>query len=403
MLYDNLDLARARADTPGVDHVVHLNNAGAALVPRPVVDAMTSHLNLESRIGSYEAAEHAQDAIDHAHDAIAALLNCTRHEVAILDSASRAWGLALSSIPLQAGDRILTSAVEYGSNYISLLHLTQRLGLELEVLPVDEDGLVDVAELDCLLDERVRLIAVAHVPMHDGLINPVAEIGRLARRHGITYLVDACQSVGQLLVDVEEIGCDLLVGTGRKYLRGPRGTGFLYVRQEVAHRLTPAVLGLDGAEWLSGTYRLAPGARRFETWETNCASRIGLGVAIDYALGWGVERTSRVLQQLAGNLREDLAGIPGVVAEDRGRERCGTIALTFEGRDAFAVRSSLQRAGINTWVCLENAACVDMQKRGLSTLLRVSPHYYNSPEELARLCTALEEIMAVRQPATVIA
>ncbi|MGW2488144.1 aminotransferase class V-fold PLP-dependent enzyme [Streptomyces sp. NPDC001606] len=403
MFYDTFDLARARADTPGVEHVVHLNNAGAALAPRPVVDAMTSHLNLESRIGSYEAAEHAQEAIDHTHDAIAALLNCTRFEVAILDSASRAWAMALSSIPLRAGDRILTSAVEYGSNYISLLHLAQRLDLELEVLPVDEDGLVDVAELEQRLDERVRLIAVAHVPMHDGLINPVAEIGRVARRHGITYLVDACQSVGQLPVDVAEIGCDLLVGTGRKYLRGPRGTGFLYVRQEIAHQLTPAILGLDGAEWLSGTYRLAPGARRFETWETNCASRIGLGVAIDYALGWGVERTSGLLRRLTRKLRQDLAGIPGVIVADRGRERCANIALTFEDRDAYEVREGLQRAGINTWVCLENAACVDMQQRDLSTLLRISPHYYNSPEELARLCTALEEIMTVRRVAQVVA
>ncbi|GGW37590.1 aminotransferase class V-fold PLP-dependent enzyme [Streptomyces xantholiticus] len=392
-MYETLDLARARAETPGVNHVVHLNNAGAGLVPLPVLDVMTSYLRLESRVGPYEAAERSEGAVGNAHTALASLLNCSRQEVAILDSATRAWGMAMSSVPLQAGDRVIISAVEYGSNYLSLLHLTERLGVSLEVAPVDGNGLVDVAGLEAMLDERVRLIAMVHVPMHDALVNPVADIGRVSRRHGIPYLVDACQSVGQMPVDVAEIGCDLLVGTGRKFLRGPRGTGFLYVRQELAHKLVPAIVGLDGVEWLSGSYRLAPGARRFETWETNTAARIGLGVAVDYALGWGIERTYARMRRLAAGLRKDLVGMPGVVLHDRGREQCGTIALSFEGRGTFEVRNALKDAGVNTWVCLENAACVDMQQRGLSTLLRVSPHYYNSEQELERFCSVLEDIL----------
>ncbi|MFD7093549.1 aminotransferase class V-fold PLP-dependent enzyme [Streptomyces xanthophaeus] len=391
---ETLDLARARAETPGVNHVVHLNNAGASLIASPVLDVMTAYMRLESRVGPYEAAERSEGAIGNAHVALASLLNCSRQEIAILDSATRAWGLAMSSVPLREGDRVIVSAVEYGSNYLALLHLSERLGLSLEVAPVDGSGLVDVAGLEAMLDERVKLIAMVHVPMHDALVNPVAEIGRVARRHGIPYLVDACQSVGQLPVDVAEIGCDLLVGTGRKFLRGPRGTGFLYVRQEIAHRLVPPIVGLDGVEWLSGSYRLAPGARRFETWETNAASRIGLGVAVDYALGWGIGRTYGRTRSLAAGLREDLAGMRGVVLHDRGRERCGTIALAFEGRGAFEVRGALKDAGINTWVCRENAACVDMQERGLSTLLRVSPHYYNSEQELERFCNVLEDILA---------
>jgi cysteine desulfurase / selenocysteine lyase len=393
---DEFDLSRARAETPGVGHVIHFNNAGAALMPQPVVDAMVDFLRLEGRTGAYEAAERSQDLIGYAHEAIATLINCHRDELAILDSASRAWGMALASIPFEPGDRIIVSAVEYGSNYISLLHLAQRLGVAVEVLPTDADGLVDVTELEDRLDERVRLIALVHVPMHDGLVNPVAEAGKVARRHSILYLVDACQSVGQLPVNVAEIGCDLLVGSGRKFLRGPRGTGFLYVRQDIAYRLTPAVLGLDGAEWLSSTYRIAPGARRFETWEINGASRIGLGVAVGYALGWGVERTWQRIQGLTGQLRKDLAGIRGVRVEDRGRDQCGIIALTFEEHDSHWVRARLQQAGINTWVCLENAACLDMQMRGLRSLLRVSLHYYNSPSELVRLCSVLEDAMATR-------
>jgi cysteine desulfurase / selenocysteine lyase len=392
----DFDLERARADTPGVLHVTHLNNAGASLAPRQVIEATVRHLELESLIGPYEAAERSELAVKRAHEAVAELIGCTSQEVALFDSATRAWGTALSSLPLGAGDRVLVSPVEYGSNHISLLHLARRTGVVPEVVPVDATGVVSVTRLLGMLDERVKLIAITHIPMHDGMVNPVALIGRVARANGIPFLVDACQSVGQVPVDVREIGCDLLVGCGRKYLRGPRGTGFLYARRELAEQLSPPVPGLDGVEWLAGDYRLAPAARRFETWEANYASRIGLGVAVDYALEWGVERTWRRIQRLADDVRSEVQRIPRVRIEDRGRERCGIIALSLQGREAASVRAELCRTGINTWVCLPNAACVDMETRGARSLLRVSVHYYNSTEELERFCWALETLVIGR-------
>jgi cysteine desulfurase / selenocysteine lyase len=393
----SIDLSRARADTPGVAHVVHLNNAGASLPPNPVITAVTAHLRLESELGPYEAAERAQAAVERGHSSVAALINCGADEIAMFESATRAWGAALASIPLGPGDRVLISPMEYGSSYLSFLHLARHKGLRVEVLPVDVDGLVRVADLRERVDERVKLVAMTHVPMHDGLIYPVAAIGRVCREFGIPYLVDASQSVGQMPVDVREIGCDLLVGCGRKFLRGPRGTGFLYARREFAEGLSPGAVGLDGVVWNGAGYRFAPAARRFDTWETNYATRIGLGVAVDYALSWGIDNTWRRIRALAENLRADLAGIPGVTVEDRGRERCGTIALTVHDRDAAVVRAELSRAGINTWVCLSNAACVDMRLRGLDSLLRVSVHYYNSAEELARLCDVLDSL-SIREP-----
>jgi cysteine desulfurase/selenocysteine lyase len=393
----SIDLCRARADTPGVEHVVHLNNAGASLPPKPVVGAVMAHLRLESEVGPYEAAERVRAAVERGHSSVADLLNCGADEVAMFESATRAWGAALASIPLGPGDRVLISPMEYGSSYLSLLHLARRDGLRLEVLPTGADGLVSIADLRDRIDERVKLIAMTHVPMHDGLIYPVAAIGRVSREFGIPYLLDASQSVGQMPVDVREIGCDMLVGCGRKFLRGPRGTGFLYARREFADRLSPGAVGLDGVVWNGSGYRFAPGARRFDTWETNCATRIGLGVAVDYALSWGIDNTWRRIRALAEDLRGDLAGIPGVTVEDRGRERCGTIALTVHDRTAALVRAELRRAGINTWVCLNNAACVDMQMRGMDSLLRVSVHYYNSAEELARLCDVLDSL-TVREP-----
>ena len=387
-----IDLARARAETPGVKYITHLNNAGASLAPQPVIDAVMGHLRLESEVGPYEAAERSMKAVDRAHDAVADLLNCDSDEVAMFDSATRAWGAALASIALAPGDRVLISPVEYGSSYLSFQHLARRTGCQVEVLPATPDGLVSIVDLRERVDERVKLIAMTHVPMHDGLIYPVAAIGQVAREFGITYMVDASQSVGQMPVDVRQIGCDILVGCGRKFLRGPRGTGFLYVRRALAERLSPGAVGLDGVEWDGVGYRFAPAARRFDLWETSCATRIGLGVAVDYALSWGIENTWRRNQALAAGLRADLTAIAGISVADRGRERCGTIALTVHGHAAEAVRARLQRAGINSWVCLSNAACHDMRHRQIESLLRVSVHYYNSVEELARLCTVLESL-----------
>jgi len=393
----DFDVARARADTPGVLRVIHLNNAGAGLAPRQVISATVDHVELEGHIGPYEAAERSQAGIDRAYQALAELINCDAREVAVLDSATRAWGAALSSIPLGPGDRVLVSPMEYGSNYISLLHLARRTGMSVEVVPSDASGAVSVPALRGMLDERVKLVSITHVPMHDGLVNPVAAIGEIVRGHGALYLVDACQSVGQLPVDVREIGCDLLVGSGRKYLRGPRGTGFLFGRYDVAERLNPLALGLDGAEWTGGDYRLAPGVRRFETWEANCASKIGLAVAVDYALAWDVRATWRRIERLAARLRGELARIPGVRVEDRGDVRCGIVAVTAEGHESAALRRELRDRCINTWVCLPNAACLDMQERGVSSVLRVSLHYYNTDEELDRLCSVLESLVVGRQ------
>jgi len=393
----DFNVERARADTPGVLNVVHLNSAGASLMPRPVVSAMVQHLEMEAAIGSYEAAEHQHEVVGRAYRAGAELINCAADEVAILDSATRAWGLAFASIPLGRGDRVLTTAVEYGSNHISLLHAARRTGMTVEVLPVDQYGDLDVAALQTAMDDRVKAVVATHVPSHDGLVNPIRAIGDVLRGTPAVYMVDACQSAGQLPIDVDEIGCDLLVMCGRKYLRGPRGTALLYARRSTAERLDPPIIGLDGAEWTeAGSYRLAPGARRFELWETNCVAKIGLGVAIDYAMRWGVAHTWQRIEYLAAHLRAELGRVPRIKLEDRGRRRCGIVALTIDGRDARSIRDQLGGVGINTWACLQNAACVDMRARGLGSLLRASVHYYNTVEELARFCAVIEGLAAGR-------
>lgn len=389
-----IDLQRARQDTPGCKNVLHFNNAGAALMPIPVLEATIAHLQLEAQIGGYEAAEQAHEAVEHTYNAIATLINCSRDEIAVIENATRAWDQAFYSLPFQPGDRILTAMNEYASNYIAFLQVAKRTGAVIEVIPNDTHGQISLEALRNALDERVKLIAITHVPTNGGLVNPVAEVGKIAREHGILYLVDACQSVGQMPMDVQSIGCDMLSATGRKYLRGPRGTGFLYIRQSILDRLEPPFLELNSAQWVSpDRYEIRPTVRRFESWETNYAGKIGLGVAIDYALQWGMDSIWRRIKTLAYALRTQLSPLPGVIVRDRGITQCGIVTFTVEDKTPEEIASALKSQHINVTVTQRMGTLLDMESRGLTSMVRASVHYYNTEEEVEQFCRAVESLL----------
>lgn len=388
-----MDIARARAETPGCEEVLHFNNAGAALMPQAVIDAQIGHLQLEARIGGYEAADIASERVAACYDSIARLLNCHRDEVALVENATVGWCLAFYAVNLKAGDRILTAEAEYSSNYINYLKVAKDKGVAIEVVPSDASGQLDVEALERMINSKVKLIAITHVPTNGGLVNPAAEVGRVARSHGILYLLDACQSPGQIDLDVEAIGCDFLSATGRKYLRGPRGSGFLYVRRPVLESIEPPMLDNHAAVWTSlDSFELRNDARRFENWEFNYAAVLGLGAAVDYALSWGLDSIEQRVTQLAGNLRSALAEIPGVTVTDIGASKCGIVTFTKTGIDAPALRAALRAQNINVSNSTINSTRIDMERRGLKDILRASVHYYNTEEEIERLCAALVKL-----------
>ena len=385
-----IDVRRARSETPGCEKVAHFNNAGAALMPRPVLDAVLEHLQLEALSGGYEAAELQAGRIEAVYDSIARLLNCRRDEAAVVENATRAWDMAFYAIPFQPGDRILTSVAEYASNYIAFLQVARRTGAVVEVIPNDEHGQLSLRALEALLERPAKLVAITHVPTNGGLVNPAAAVGRLARQAGALYLLDACQSIGQMPLDVAQTGCDMLSATGRKFLRGPRGTGFLYVRRELLEQLEPPFLDLHAARWVGrDAYQVRPDARRFENWETYYAGKIGLGAAVDYALGWGLEAIEARITRLAGELRRELAALPGVRVHDLGEHPCGIVTFTAAGAAPQAVQAALRAQGINVSVTSRASTRLDMEQRGLDELVRASVHYYNTGEEIERLCAAV--------------
>jgi len=381
-----IDVTRARRETPGCEHVTHLNNAGSSLPPQPVLDAVVDHLELEARVGGYEAHEQNEPAIERFYGAAAELLGARPEEIAFASSATRAWDMAFYAFPFERGDRIVTAVAEYISNYIAYIQIAERTGVEVIPVPNDEHGQVSVDALRELVDERVKLITITHVPTNGGLVNPAAEIGAVAREAGIPYLLDACQSVGQLPVDVEKIGCDVLSATGRKYLRGPRGTGFLYVRSSLLERLEPPFLDMRAADWVEpDRYELRPDALRFEEWEQAYAAKVGLATAIDYALGWGVDAIWERVAALGEGLRARLGDVEGVTLRDLGAVRCGIVTFTVDGVGADELKDRLARERINVTVSPRSATLLDSEERGLPDLIRASVHYYNTDEELDRL------------------
>lgn len=388
-----LDVAALRAQTPGCAKVLHFNNAGAGLMTDRTLRSVVDHLQLEAQIGGYEAHDRNIAALEHFYDATAALLKCHRDEVAFIENATRAWDMAFYSLRFNAGDRILTSVSEYASNFISYLQTAKRTGAIIDVVPDDETGQIDVAALERMIDGRTRLIAITHVPSHNGMVQPAEAVGKMARAAGVPYLLDACQSAGQVPLDVEKLRCDMLSGTGRKYLRGPRGTGFLYVRKSLIEKLEPPFLDLHSASWTGlREYSVRDDARRFENWECFFAGKIGLGVAIDQYLALGETAVSARIASLAADLRRSLAALKGVTVHDRGPRQSGIVTFSVAGFDPKKIRDILREQAINVSVSSGDYSQMDLIKRGLASVVRASVHAYNTDNEVARFCRAIEAL-----------
>jgi len=302
--FSTQELATIRADTPACESLIHFNNAGASLMPMPVHQSVIDHLNLEFSIGGYEAHAKAATQVSEFYNAFARLLNASADEIAYVENATRAWDMAFYGLPLQNGDRILTHASEYVSNYLGFLQQAKRRNLFIDLIPSDEHGQIDVNAIPELITDKTRLIAITHVPTQGGLVNPAAAVGKVAKQHGLMYLLDACQSAGQITLDVNELNCDILTGTGRKFLRGPRGTGFMYIRKAFIEQLDPPFIDLHSASWThDNQFEFVPNAKRFENWESYYAGRIGLMQAVKYAQVIGVDKIQARVTTLAQKLR----------------------------------------------------------------------------------------------------
>jgi selenocysteine lyase/cysteine desulfurase len=393
---DPADLARWRADTPGCEGRVHLNNAGAALTPASVREAVAGHLALEGEIGGYEAAEGRVEALRAAYEALARVLGTSSRNVAMHQNSSVAFAQAFAAFDLRPGDLILTSRADYASNQIMYLALSRRRGVEVVRVPDAPEGGVDPqAVRELVARRRPALVALSWIPTNSGLVQPAEAVGEICRDTGVPYIVDACQAVGQMSVDVARLHCDYLAGAARKFLRGPRGIGFLYVSDRALEAgAYPITVDMHGADWIEAEeFVLKPDARRFEGWEISHALVLGVGAAAEYALRVGAEAAGERSWALAAYARARLAELDGVRVLDRGPSLCAIATAELGGRDAETVKLALRARGINTSSPLREDAVIDMDEKRAASALRISPHYYNTAEEIDAAVAALAEVL----------
>jgi selenocysteine lyase/cysteine desulfurase len=390
------EIQQIRTETKGTAQRIHFNNAGASLPPNVVVETVVNYLHEEAIYGGYETEYKYRDELNNTYELIAKLINADADEIALVENASTAWGIAFNGIDFKPGDEIITCEMEYVTNIIGFLNAQKKLGVSLKIIPNDAQGNFPLDVFEQAISSKTKLIAMTQIPSTAGGMIPVVEIGKIAGRHNVLYLVDACQSAGQIPLNVEEIGCDMLAVTGRKYLRAPRGTGFLFVRKQVQDKLNTLFMdGFSAPSVSLDNFQLRNDARRFELYEKNRAITLGLGKAVDYALNIGVDRIWERIQYLATLLRRELAAIDGITVHDFGAQQCGIVTFSVKGMDSDLVKSTLAENNINVSVGKAISTLIYMDKNHLYNNVRASVHYYNTEAEIQVLCAKLKNLTEV--------
>ncbi len=387
------DLGAVRADTPAASSIRHFNNAGSSLPPTPVVAACIDYTRREAEIGGYETAAERVDDLDRVYVEGARLLNAQPSELAFCTSSAQAWWRSFEAVPLEAGDKVLTSTTEYQANAFGLIQAQQR-GIDVEVIPATDSGEIDLDAFTDLLDDRVRAVAITWIGLSNGMVQPAAAIGELLAGHPATYVLDACQAVGQMPVDVNELQCDLLSFTGRKFMRGPRGTAMLWARRSLIDEFAaPSYIDGRSALWTGDrTYELAPDALRWELGEVNFAAKAGFGVALAYANEIGLDAIAQRNTILADDLRAKLELIGRVTVLDQGEHKCAIVTFNVDGLEAAAVTRQLREHDINTSALMAATGLFDMEPRGIASAVRASVHYFLEDGDIDALVDAVAQI-----------
>jgi cysteine desulfurase/selenocysteine lyase len=391
---DDKEVMLLRNQTKGCQTHIHLNNAGASLPPDAVTEAIIAYLSEEAVNGGYETESKYAQKLENTYLQIADLLNANVDEVAIFENGSSAWGTAFKGVDLKHGDEIITCEMEYISNWIGFINSSKTIGVKVIVIPNDDSGNFQLDQLEKAITIKTKLIAITHISSSSGNILPIVEIGKIAEQYQIPYLLDAAQSVGQVPLDVDLIKCDMLSATGRKFIRAPRGTGFLYVRRSIQDKIRPLLLDSNGLSAVTTIdYHLRSDARRYELYEKSRALTIGLGKAIEYALNIGIDRIWQRVQYLADFTRNELVKNADVTVHDLGDYKCGIITFSVRNIESTAIKAKLAEMAINVSVSSQKATLLYMKKNKLESVVRASVHYYNTDQEIISLCKALSDII----------
>lgn len=390
-----MNIADIRKDTPGCNAKLFLNNAGASLNPKIVTETMIDYLQQEQVIGGYQLAAKKDSEINEFYTELATMLNCKPENIAYANSATDAFFRAMSAFTFKKGDAIVTSNDDYISNQIAFLSLKNQFGIDIFRADNLPNGDLDLNHFEKLVKQHHPvLVSLAHIPTNSGLIQDAAGVGSICKKYNTWFLLDACQSAGQLVLDVKKIGCDFLSAAGRKFMRGPRGTGFLYVSDKALDSgLQPSLIDMRGASWTAANdYKMLPDAKRFELFESSCALKLGLKEAVRYANKIGLQNIYDYNQQLIERLRKNLSSVAGVTLLDKGSNRSNILTFTVDNITLADAEKKLTAADVCYSIGFRNFAIIDFNKKNVDWAIRFSPHYYNTIEEMDRAVEIVEEI-----------
>lgn len=390
-----MDVNKIREDTPGCEDKIFVNSAGSSLVPIAVAKTVSEYLAQETLYGGYHLSDQYSDEIASFYSEASKLINCKPENIAFMTSATDAYTKALSSIKLSKGDVILTTDDDYVSNFMHFYSLKNHYGIEVIRSRTFSNGDLDVEHFESLIVEnKPKVVSVTFIPTNSGLVQDAYSIGDLCEQYGVIYLLDACQAVGQINVDVTELKCDFLSTTGRKFLRGPRGTGFLYVSDKILkNNYAPMYLDMRGANWVNpDKYELFGGAQRFELWEMSYALLLGLKEAIKHCNQVGLN----LIQDYNSIIRDRLVGgldsLKDVALYDKGSQRSNIVTFKKEGLTNEEIKRKLDEQNVYCSISTRSSAMFDFDKKSIEGAVRLSPHYFNTTEEMDKLIEIIDSL-----------
>jgi len=384
-----------RSDFPILKDLIYLDSASTSLTPKQVVEAMNEYYyryNANVGRGAYRIAIESGEKVEEIRGKIAKFINAEDEEIIFTKNTTEAINTVANGLNFEKGDNICVSNMEHHSNLIPWLNLKQ-IGVEVNIVEANSEGVVENSEIEKHVDDRTKLVAINHISNSLGSIQDIETIEKIAHENNSLFLVDGAQSLGHTKIDVERINADFMACPGHKGLLGPVGTGFLFLKEDIANDLKPTNLGGGTITNVNGhDFTLENIPHRFEGGTQNISGIIGLGRAIDYINNIKVSNIEKHCSNLTKKIWELFLNIEGLTLYGTPKNTHSIVSFNIEGVNPYDASKILDETGN---ICVRSGfhcAIPGINHLNADGTVRVSVHYYNNMSDIEKLAKLTEEI-----------
>lgn len=371
---------------------INFNNAGSSKNSNKVIKTIIAYLEEEQKLGGYLAAKLNRPKILNFYRVFSKLIKCKKSEISFLPSSTYGWNFFLNSISFKKNDNVIIFENEYGNNFISLL---KKKNLKIKVSKLSHDGQVCFESLKENIDRNTKLVSVCHISSQCGNLIDVQKVGKIVKEinRNTLFLVDACQSIGQIDINVRKINCDVMIGSGRKYLRGPRGTGFIFIKDDLKKNLSPIISDSFSCK-IVNMKKIIYKKNYFETFEYSPALLLGLTEAIENIHSIGIKKIQKKIKKLSLYFRLKVRKLNGVIIFENECLISGINTIIINGFSTKEVLDYLLKKKILCSISDNKTSYHFFKTRKRKSLLRLSFHYYNDFKEIDFLIKTIEELVS---------